>query len=110
MNEPTFWILTTLTQGRQHGYGIIRQSSILSEGLATLAVTTLYASLERLEHEGLVASDGDEVVEGRLRRYFILTPAGETRLNAEADRLEMKIRTVRSHLSKRNVAILGATA
>lgn len=110
MREPVFWILTTLTQGRQHGYAIIRESAALSGGSVTLAVTTLYSSLERLEEEGLVRSDGDEVLEGRLRRYYVLTPVGDERLLLEADRLEAKVRTVRSQLSKRSVASFGGAS
>ncbi len=110
MREPAFWILTSLTQGRQHGYAIIRKAAVLSGGSVTLAVTTLYSSLERLEEEGLVRSDGDEVVEGRLRRYYVLTPAGDERLALEADRLEAKARTVRSQLSKRSVAAIGGAS
>ena len=107
MREPVFWILTTLTQGRQHGYGIIRKSTALSGGSVTLAVTTLYSSLERLEEEGLIRSDGEEVVDGRLRRYYVLTPAGSERLLLETDRLEAKVSTVRSQFPKRSVAALG---
>ena len=43
------------------------------KGESELKVATLYAALERLEREGLVAVDGDEAVDGRLRRYFRLT-------------------------------------
>jgi DNA-binding PadR family transcriptional regulator len=32
--------------------------------------------------------DREEVVDGRLRRYYRLTPAGTTRLGAEAARLQ----------------------
>ncbi|RFA06773.1 hypothetical protein B7R21_18540 [Subtercola boreus] len=110
MREPVFWILTALTQGRQHGYAIIQDASRLSGGAVVLPVTTLYASLERLEKEGLVRADGDEVVSGRVRRYFALTPAGESRLVLEADRLEAKVFTVRSQLSLRPALILGGIA
>lgn len=110
LREPVFWILTTLTQGRQHGYGIIQQVTSLSDGTVKLPVATLYASLERLEHEGLVSNDGDEIIGGRLRRYFALTSLGEKRLIAEADRLETKVRTARTQLAKRAPGILGGTA
>jgi DNA-binding PadR family transcriptional regulator len=110
LREPVFWILTTLTVGRKHGYAIIQDAATLSGGSVKLAVTTLYASIERLESEGLVQSDGDEVIGGRLRRYYIITPAGEARLSNEADRLEAKARTARSQLAQRTTAVLGGTA
>jgi PadR family transcriptional regulator PadR len=110
LREPAFWILTSLAQGRQHGYAIIREASVLSGGTARLAVTTLYASLERLEKEGAVASDGDDIVDRRLRRYFVLTDAGAERLAAEAERLEGRVRAARARLATRPTAALGGTA
>lgn len=110
LREPVFWILATLTQGRQHGYAILQSAKDLSGGTATLPVTTLYASLERLEKEGLVQSDGDEVIGGRLRRYFALTPDGESRLEVEVDRLEAKTRAARALLKSRPSIALGGTA
>lgn len=109
LREPGFWILATLTQGRQHGYAILLSARELSGGAASLPVTTLYASLERLEKEGLVRSDGDEVIGGRLRRYFALTPDGESRLTAEIERLEVKSRTARALLTSRPTTALGGT-
>ena len=37
--------------------------------------------------EGLVEADREEVVDGRLRRYYRLTPPGSERLAAEVERL-----------------------
>ena len=48
---------------------------------------TLYAALDRLGGDGLVEEDHEEVVDGRLRRYYRLTEAGGHRLEAEVDRL-----------------------
>lgn len=101
LREPAFWILAALAEGRQHGYALIRETSALSGGAVSLAVTTLYASLDRLVDEGLVSTDGDEVVDGRLRRYFVATPEGRARLQAEAERLEQKVAVVRRQLSGR---------
>ena len=53
-----------------------------------LRAGTLYAALERLTGENLVEADREEVVDGRLRRYYRLTPAGGQRLAAEVDRLQ----------------------
>ena len=88
MREPTFWVLTVLAAGRRHGYALMREARELSGGRVDLKVATLYAALERLGKEGLVANDGDETVEGRVRRYFRLTDAGAERLAAEVARLE----------------------
>ncbi|MFI7110127.1 PadR family transcriptional regulator [Nonomuraea sp. NPDC050227] len=44
-----------------------------------LRAGTLYAALDRLHAEGLVAADREEVVDGRARRYYRLTSDGELR-------------------------------
>jgi DNA-binding PadR family transcriptional regulator len=87
MQEATFLILTALADGAQHGYGIITEVAQISDGRVRLRAGTLYTALDRLRVDGLVAVDGEEVVEGRLRRYYRLTPHGTEVLAAEAARL-----------------------
>jgi DNA-binding PadR family transcriptional regulator len=87
MQEATFLILTALADGSQHGYGIITEVAQISSGRVKLRAGTLYTALDRLRADGLVAVDGEEVVEGRLRRYYRLTPEGTAVLAAEAARL-----------------------
>ncbi|SFI93561.1 Transcriptional regulator PadR-like family protein [Streptosporangium canum] len=87
MQEPTFLILTALAAGPQHGYGVINDVREISDGRVRLRAGTLYAALDRLQSEGLVAADREEVVDGRLRRYYRLTGDGAARLAAEAERL-----------------------
>jgi DNA-binding PadR family transcriptional regulator len=87
LQEPTFLILTALAAGAQHGYGIMADVAGISGGRLQLRAGTLYAALDRLEAEGLVEADREEIVDGRLRRYYRLTSAGGERLEAEADRL-----------------------
>lgn len=87
IREPRVWIMTVLATGRAHGYGIMAAVRELSDGAMMMKIPTLYAALERLERQGLVAADGDEEVNGRRRRYFRLTDAGAARLAADAERL-----------------------
>jgi len=88
MQEATFLILTALADGPQHGYGIITEVAQISVGRVKLRAGTLYTALDRLRSDGLVSVDGEEVVEGRLRRYYRLTPEGTKVLAAEAARLQ----------------------
>ncbi|MER6827994.1 helix-turn-helix transcriptional regulator [Streptosporangium sp. NPDC000563] len=87
MQEPTFLILTALAAGPQHGYGVIADVEEISGGRVVLRAGTLYAALDRLRAEGLIESDREEIVNGRVRRYYRLTGEGALRLSAEADRL-----------------------
>jgi DNA-binding PadR family transcriptional regulator len=88
MQEATFLILTALAGRSQHGYGIIIDVAEISGGRIRLRPGTLYTALERLRADELIGVDREEVVDGRLRRYYRLTPAGTRRLAAEAARLQ----------------------
>jgi DNA-binding PadR family transcriptional regulator len=88
MQEATFLILTALAAGSQHGYGIIADVAQISEGRVRLRAGTLYSALDRLRLDGLITVDREEVVEGRLRRYYRLTPQGTRQLAAEAARFQ----------------------
>jgi DNA-binding PadR family transcriptional regulator len=85
--EPTFLILTALAAGAQHGYGIMTDVSQISGGRVRLRAGTLYAALNRLAVEGVVEVDREEIADGRLRRYYRLTPHGGQRLSAEVERM-----------------------
>jgi len=86
MREPTFLALAALADGRKHGYGIIQEAERLSDGRTRLRAGTLYAMLDRLTHDGMIASAGEETVDGRLRHYYELTDTGTSALTAESRR------------------------
>jgi DNA-binding PadR family transcriptional regulator len=88
MQEATFLILTALAAGSQHGYGIITEVTEISGGRVRLRAGTLYTALDRLRGDGLITVDREEIVDGRLRRYYLLTDAGAVALRAEAARLQ----------------------
>jgi DNA-binding PadR family transcriptional regulator len=88
MQEATFMILTALADQSQHGYGILTDVQQISGGRVRLRPGTLYTALDRLREDGLIGVDREEVVDGRLRRYYRLTPEGSKRLGAEATRLQ----------------------
>jgi DNA-binding PadR family transcriptional regulator len=88
MQEATFMILTALADGAQHGYGIITDVRDISGGRVRLRAGTLYMALDRLRADELIAVDREEVVDGRLRRYYRLTPEGTKLLADEAARLQ----------------------
>jgi DNA-binding PadR family transcriptional regulator len=76
MQEATFMILTALANGSRHRSGIIIDVQEISGGRVGLRAGPLYNALDRLRADELIAVDREEVVEGRLRRYYRLTPAG----------------------------------
>jgi DNA-binding PadR family transcriptional regulator len=105
LQEPTFLILTALAAGAQHGYGIMSDVGKISDGRVKLRAGTLYAALDRLDAENLIEADREEIVDGRLRRYYRLTGAGARRLAAEVERLQAQ-----TAVAARRLDLLGGTA
>lgn len=99
LQEPTFLILTALASGPQHGYSVLVDVERISEGRVRLRAGTLYAALDRLRTDELIEVDREEVVDGRLRRYYRLTPNGAQRLAAEAERTAHNARVATSRLA-----------
>jgi DNA-binding PadR family transcriptional regulator len=110
LQEPTFLILTALAAGPQHGYGIMTDVSQISSGRVRLRAGTLYAALDRLRGDGLVDTEREEIVDGRLRRYYQLTPTGSSRLAEEAERLRANASVATARLRKLALRIAGGTA
>ena len=101
LQEPTFLILTALLDQPRHGYALLTEVERLSAGRVSLRVGTLYAALDRLAGEGLVAVESEEVVNGRLRRTYCLTSAGAGAVAAEATRMADLARAARQGLRRR---------
>ncbi|MHB1433468.1 MAG: PadR family transcriptional regulator [Streptosporangiaceae bacterium] len=104
MQEATFLILTALADGSQHGYGIIGDVAAISDGRVKLRAGTLYTALDRLRADSLISLDREEIVDGRLRRYYRLTPDGARQLAAEAARLRSNAAAAMSRLSRAGLA------
>jgi DNA-binding PadR family transcriptional regulator len=101
LREPTFLILAALAPQPLHGYAIIGEVAALSGGRLELRPGTLYGALDRLAAEGLLEPDREEVIEGRLRRYYRLTDAGAAVLEQEAARLQRNADAARQRLARR---------
>ena len=68
-------VLGILRQGATYGYDLTQKMNTRMQ----VSETTLYPVLRRLLKDGSLSSY-DEPTEGRMRRYYALTPAGETQL------------------------------
>lgn len=103
-SEVSFWILTALAESPKHGYAILRDVELLSTsdgGLTvSLKVPTLYAALERLDRLALIEVAGEDVVDGRARRYYRLTHSGLVALDDETSRIETRARAARSMMAQ----------
>jgi transcriptional regulator len=75
-------LLTTLSRGPNHGYGVARWLRDRSGDAFQVEEGALYPALRRLERRGLVASGWDVTETGREAKFYHLTAEGEAELTA----------------------------
>jgi PadR family transcriptional regulator, regulatory protein PadR len=73
-------VLKSLTRGVMHGYGIAEHIRSMSEDVLHVEEGSLYPALQRLQLQGLIASEWGHSVNNRRARYYRLTPAGRRQL------------------------------
>ena len=73
-------ILKSLTRGVMHCYGIAEHIRQLSDEVLKVEEGSLYPALQRLQLQGLIASEWGHSVNNRRARYYRLTAAGRKRL------------------------------
>lgn len=79
-------ILLSLAEGEKHGYRIMKDARRPKGGSLRLGPGTMYGSLDRMMRSGLVGES--DLPGGKRRRYYRLTPAGQSALHAELTRLD----------------------
>ncbi|MFD2570649.1 PadR family transcriptional regulator [Spirosoma soli] len=62
-------------RGKMYGYEITQSVKERTQGELILTFGALYPVLHKLEQEGLLVTESVEV-DGRLRKYYTLTPSG----------------------------------
>jgi DNA-binding PadR family transcriptional regulator len=85
-----FHILLALRDEEKHGYAIMRDVELLSEGAVTIGPGTMYGSIKRMLAQGLIeesAERPDPDIDDERRRYYRRTPLGAQVCAAEIDRL-----------------------
>ena len=73
-------ILKSLSIGVMHGYGIARHIQTVSQEVLKVEEGSLYPALQRLQLQGLVASEWGHSANNRRARYYRLTRAGRKAL------------------------------
>jgi DNA-binding PadR family transcriptional regulator len=93
-----FHIMLSLASGEQHGYGIMQDVLNRTTGKVRLWPATLYGSLKRLIEAELIEESDErpapELDDAR-RRYYRLTALGKRVLDAECERLQELVRSIR---------------
>jgi len=93
-----FHIMVSLAGEEQHGYGIMQDVLNRTTGKVRLWPATLYGSIKRLIEADLIEESDErpapELDDAR-RRYYRLTALGKRVLDAECERLQELVRTIR---------------
>ena len=90
LSPAAFHILLALTQGERHGYGIMQETALNSQGKIKLGPGTLYRSIKRLLIDGLIEESDERPapdLDDERRHYYRLTSFGLRVARAEAQRL-----------------------
>lgn len=102
LTPTVFYILLALSERDRHGYDILKQAALDSEGQVRMAAGTLYNALQRLADDNLVVESGERPapeLDDERRRYYALTEQGRRVLIMEVKRLSRAVE--RAH--ERNV-------
>jgi len=73
-------ILKTLSRDVMHGYGIAEHIRQMSKEVLHVEEGSLYPALQRLQLQGLIASEWGHSINNRRARYYRLTRAGRRQL------------------------------
>lgn len=73
-------LLALLARREMYGYELVAQLRTSTEGAIDLPEGTVYPALRRLEREGLISGRWVETGSAPRRRYYTLTPTGQTAL------------------------------
>ena len=94
----TFHILLAVLNGERHGYAIIQDVEMRTDGDLRLSAGTLYRSVARMVEQGLIAEVAKRrsMADDERRRYYRITPFGTAVARAEMRRLAQLIRLARA--------------
>ena len=89
--------LHLLTEGPEHGYGLMERIAAMTGDIMPVNSNTMYPLLRRLEERGFIVGEWEHP-DRRSRRYYRITPAGNVRYQ------QIKAR-MKPHLDRLIVAV-----
>ena len=92
VSEPVLLILASLAEQPRHGYALLKDIEVLSEGRVRMSTGTLYGAIHRLLEDGWIER-WEQADVSRDKQAYRLTKAGGGALRSELERLE-HLRTV----------------
>src|SRR5262245_4731484 len=95
--SATFHILLAVAEEERHGYAIIQDVAVRTNGDLKRSAGTLYRSVHRMLEQGLILEVRERPVDDdERRRYYRITALGTAVARAEARRLSQLLRMARA--------------
>ena len=94
-----FQILLALADEERHGYAIMREVTLRTNGEVQIGPGTLYGSIKRMVSAGLIEESDerpDPALDDERRRYYRITALGRRTAAAEARRMERLVGIARA--------------
>ena len=98
-------ILLALSTGERHGYAIMKQVEVDSQGKVKMGPGTLYGSMGRMMEAGLIRKSDKRVdpeMDDERRIYYKITREGQAALGAELERYRDVVAVAQGRLSYGN--------
>jgi DNA-binding PadR family transcriptional regulator len=99
LTPAMFHVLLALAGDDLHGYAILKEVELRTEGKVKLSTGTLYGIIKRLLADGLVTelrSRPAHEQDDERRRYYRLTNAGRQVATTEAERMDEMVNAARA--------------
>jgi DNA-binding PadR family transcriptional regulator len=90
--EAQFYILVALAGADRHGYSIMQEVALLTDGRVKLSPGTLYGAIQRLLEQGHIR----ELNADERRRYYRISDEGRAAASAEVERLQALVDKARA--------------
>jgi DNA-binding PadR family transcriptional regulator len=100
LTEPVLLILVSLADQPRHGYALLKDIEIVSNGRVRLSTGTLYGALSRLLEDGWIERFDQEDT-SRDKQAYRLTRSGRKQLQLELDRMKHLTRAASARLRPR---------
>jgi DNA-binding PadR family transcriptional regulator len=100
LTPAMFHVLLALAGEDRHGYAILKEVELSTNGKVKLSTGTLYGIIKRLLADGLIGelrSRPAEANDDERRRYYRLTPLGRQIAAAEAQRMDQVLAIARAN-------------
>jgi len=99
LTPAVFHILLALADRERHGYGIMQEVQIATEGQLRMGPGTLYGTIKRMLGAQLIKESDerpDPELDDERRRYYRITDFGRKVLSAEAQRMSSLLKIARA--------------